>query len=101
MHHLPPSQRHHSLDRCWHDAFCPGGRPLPLPLQVRASIQAAQASEAARVQADIQRFCDSVEQYLTGIYAKRSFFAWATGVEAAFADIDKVGAAEAAMCGSC
>ena len=29
-------------------------------------------------------------QYASGIYAKRSFFAWATGVEAALADIDKV-----------
>lgn len=29
-------------------------------------------------------------QYVSGIYAKRSFFAWATGVEAALADIDKV-----------
>lgn len=29
-------------------------------------------------------------QYVSGIYAKRSFFAWATGFETALADIDKV-----------
>lgn len=29
-------------------------------------------------------------QYVSGIYAKRSFFAWATGVEAALADMEKV-----------
>ena len=74
---------------------------IPPLLQVRASIQAAQASEAARVQADIQRFCSAVEQYVTAIYAKRSFFAWATGVEAAFADIDKVAAAALATATVC
>ncbi len=27
---------------------------------------------------------------MSGIYSKRGFFAWATGVEAALADIEKV-----------
>lgn len=59
-------------------------------LQVRASIKAAQEAECERVKADMERFSAAVAQYVGSIYSKRAFFAWATGVEAAFSDIEKV-----------
>lgn len=42
------------------------------------------------MQADIQRFDAAVSQYVASIYSNRGFFSWATGVEAAFADIERV-----------
>ncbi|EFN60095.1 hypothetical protein CHLNCDRAFT_133411 [Chlorella variabilis] len=57
--------------------------------QVRASIKAAQEAECERVKADMERFSAAVAQYVGSIYSKRAFFAWATGVEAAFSDIEK------------
>ncbi len=61
-------------------------RPLSHPAcQVRTAIAAAQEAELARVRADIQRFDAAVSQYVSSIYARRGFFAWATGVEAASA----------------
>jgi hypothetical protein len=61
-----------------------------LCLQVRASIKTAQEAECERVKADIQRFSTAVAQYTGTVYTSRGFFAWATGVETATADCDKV-----------
>ena len=57
---------------------------------MRTSIAAAQEAECERVKADIGRFDAAVTQYASSIYSRRGFFAWATGTEAAVADIGRV-----------
>lgn len=57
-------------------------------MQVRAAIAKQQDAEGKRIKSEVERFNQAVKQYST-IFQKRSFFKWATGVVAAYTEIDQ------------